>query len=278
MSEKSGFEAATEELFAGSPAVFVARRDALARQARASGDRVLAAEISALRRPTLGAWYLNLAARGGLASLQQWLLLGQQLRQATVDGRAAALRELAAQRHPLETRLLKELTEYLSKLEITATPAGLDEVRGTLAAALADPAAEALVASGRVERPLAYAGFGPLGLTVSPASAVNGHLDQADASVAGTGNEAAALRARELERAREELRAAEADFADLTSRREAVEAQADAARERIDALTAELAEAQVTLAAVTEQSAELGTAQDAGRLRVERARAVFESA
>ncbi|MBK9696727.1 MAG: hypothetical protein IPO80_04740 [Propionibacteriaceae bacterium] len=50
MTDTPGLDAATEELFASSPAEFVARRDELAKQAGASGDRSLAAAIKALRR------------------------------------------------------------------------------------------------------------------------------------------------------------------------------------------------------------------------------------
>lgn len=56
VSALPGFEAITDELYEGSPAAFVARRDELAKQARSSGDRVLATAIKALRRPTVGAW------------------------------------------------------------------------------------------------------------------------------------------------------------------------------------------------------------------------------
>lgn len=66
MTDVPGLDTAIEELYAGYPAAFVARRDELAKQARASGDRSLAAAIKALRRPTVGSWYLNVASRAGL--------------------------------------------------------------------------------------------------------------------------------------------------------------------------------------------------------------------
>ncbi len=76
MTEAQGLDAVSAELYGGAPADFVARRDELAKQARADGDRELATAIKALRRPTVGAWYLNLAAAAGLTSLRELLDLG----------------------------------------------------------------------------------------------------------------------------------------------------------------------------------------------------------
>ena len=83
------------------PSDFVARRDELAKQARGDGDRELAAAIKALRRPTVGAWYVNLASRAGLTSLRELLDLGRELRETQAAGDFAALRDLAARRGPL---------------------------------------------------------------------------------------------------------------------------------------------------------------------------------
>ena len=73
MSPLTDLVAATQGLYAGAPSDFVAHRDALAKQLRASGDRALAAAVKGLRRPSLGAWYLNVASHDGLTSLQEWL-------------------------------------------------------------------------------------------------------------------------------------------------------------------------------------------------------------
>ena len=173
VTDVPGLDAATEELFAGSPAGFVARRDELAKQARASGDRAPAAAIKGLRRPTVGAWYLNVASRAGLTSLWEFLRLGRQLRQTQADGDFAALRELAVRRGPLESRVLRDLAGHLAQLGVTATPAGLDEARVTLSAALADPAVDALVTAGRLDRPFVYAGFGVLEMSSLQAADVS---------------------------------------------------------------------------------------------------------
>lgn len=162
MTDDPSLVDATDELFAGPPTAFVARRDELAKQARAAGQRGLAAEIKALRRPSVGAWYLNQASRAGLLSLRDLLSLGQELRRAQASGDFAALRALAARRGHLVSRVLRDLTAHLAHVGVTVTASGLDEVRATLAAALADPQVAAHLSAGRLDRPHTYSGFGDL--------------------------------------------------------------------------------------------------------------------
>ena len=55
---------------------FTARRDALARQARADGDKDLAATVHALRRPTAAAWVVNCLARQAPDAVEALVALG----------------------------------------------------------------------------------------------------------------------------------------------------------------------------------------------------------
>ena len=234
MTQVPGLDEVAEELYAAMPAGFVARRDELSRRARASGGRALAAAIKSLRRPTVGAWYLNVGSRAGLPSLQDWLRLGDDLRQAQASGDVAALRSLAAQRAPLETRVLSDVTALLAKRGVAATASGLEEVRATLGAALADPDVEALVAAGRVDRPLAYAGFGPLDPTV---------LLTARTEDGTPGDSAAERTTDEHEQTGLELVAAEQELAALSARKHVVEADLRERQARVQALEAALAQA-----------------------------------
>lgn len=247
-----------EELFAALPADFVARRDELARQARASGDRELAVAIKALRRPTTGAWYVNVGSRAGLTSLRDWLRLGEDLRQAQASGNLAALRALAAQRGPLEAMVLRDLAAHLAQRGVTVTASGLDEVRATLGAALADPDAEALVASGRVDRPLTYAGFGVLDATVLAARS------EAGSPVDST----AGRKADEQEQTRRELEAAEQELAALGARKKTAEADVEEHRARIEVLEAELAQARVGQADAAKALTALIAEEDAVTARI----------
>ncbi len=158
-------EQAAEELYGIDPATFVARRTELVKQARAAKDRPLATAIGALRRPTVSAWYLNLAARAPLPELGELLQLGAEMREAQARLDMAAVAGMTGRRRELEQAVLTGLTRLLETRGVTASAASLAEVQSTLTAAVADPRAEQVVTSGCLARPLVYAGFGEVDLT-----------------------------------------------------------------------------------------------------------------
>lgn len=273
VTQLPGMDSATDELYAGQPADFVARRDELAKRARASGNRVLASEIRALRRPTLGAWYLNVASRAGLTSLHELLGLGRDLRETQASGNFAALRELALRRGPLVTRVLRDLTAHLAQLGVTATAAGLEEVRTTLGAALADPAVDHEVRSGRLDRPHTYGGFGEVDMT-SPQTAAAAVASGEEVLAPPPENAAAGAGREEKEQAsaRSDLRAAEREVKELTARMEAADAGVLAARARLESVAVELAEAQSAVAAAEDEVAGMAAKKKVLNARIEQAR------
>src|SRR3954453_20063736 len=91
-------EAAAGELYALAPEEFVTARTRLVKEARRAGDRALAGDIGALRKPTRTAWLVNLLARDDAAAVGALLDLGEQLRSAQDRRDGSALRELSAQR------------------------------------------------------------------------------------------------------------------------------------------------------------------------------------
>jgi hypothetical protein len=266
-------DALTDELYDVPPTEFVARRDQLVAQARAAGDRGLATTIKALRRPTVGAWYLNTGARAGLGSLRDLLGLGEKLRDAQAAGDFAALRDLAKRRGPLVSDVVRELTVLLRARGAAATPAGLDEVRGTLAAALADPDVAEEVESGRLDRAHSYGGFGELTVGLpAPAS-----KPATAPTVASEGMDAAARAAEQAERerveeTRQELRAAEADQAELATRRAEAEVEIRLAKDRVAALTDQLAAARHELKVAEVELTDAANDEKDAHRRVERAR------
>ena len=166
----TGWAAEIDALYAGDPSAFVAGRDALAKRVKAAGEKDAAAAIKGLRRPSVGAWYANIAARSSLVSLREWLALGAEIRDAQARLDLRLVGELGTRRAGLEERVVRDLAAHLGALGLTASPAGLEELRGTLRAALADPAASAAVASGRLERSLSYAGFGEVDVSAALAA------------------------------------------------------------------------------------------------------------
>jgi hypothetical protein len=263
MSEPSRLDAVGEELYGGAPADFVARRDELAKQARSDGDRELAAAIKALRRPTVGAWYLNLAMRAGLTSLRELLDLGRELRQTQAAGDFAALRDLAARRGPLVTRVLRDLTAHLAQVGVNTTGPGLEEVRTTLGAALADPAVDDQVRAGRLDRAHSYGGFGEVEMAV---------LATPKAEEPGTPKEQAGPTKSELAAARRELAAAERERAATDARRKEAGARVRAARKRVESLESELERARDALTAAEEETATLAATIESLTAGIEQAR------
>lgn len=242
--------AAADELYGLPPDRFVARRDELARAARTAGDREAAGAIKALRRPTLGAWYVNGAVRAGLAALHDLVRLGRELRDAQAAGDVTRLRELAGRRGAVERRVLADLTAHLAGQGVGATPAALEEVRATLAAALADPDAEAAVLAGRLDRPLTYAGFGGgvgPGAT-SQAVADTPRADAARIEAARREAEAAAKAARVRHtRAVTAADRAAAALAEVTDQLAALERRRDDLARAAEAALAEVAAAEAEL-------------------------------
>ena len=162
----AGIDGAAEELYAVLPAVFIATRDARAKEARASGDEELYAQIKALRRPSAAAWLVNVLARSE-EGFEQFSDLSRRLRDAQTHLDAPSMKELGQER----TRVVAELVERAVALAKEADPqykdtaTVRDQVTSTLTAAGADPTAEAAVTSGRLVSPLSYAGFGEVDLT-----------------------------------------------------------------------------------------------------------------
>ena len=76
-----------DDLFVVPPEEFVAARNALAKQLRAGGERERAAEVAALRRPSVPDWALNVVAHGQAGELEPFFEAAQESREAQ---RAAA--------------------------------------------------------------------------------------------------------------------------------------------------------------------------------------------
>jgi hypothetical protein len=150
-----------DELYALPPGAFTAARDRHVAQARERGDRAGAAELAGLKRPTQAAWLVDLLALRRPDVVDELIGLGEEIRAAQGSVPSAQLRDLSARRR-------RELDSALGLCSTLATDAGdpeptrqqLGEAEATLAAAMADDEAAALVRSGRVVKPLVYTGFG----------------------------------------------------------------------------------------------------------------------
>jgi hypothetical protein len=276
----AAFEQAATELYGLPPQDFVAARDERAAQAREAGDLDLAAQLRALRRPAQGAWLVNLLWRDQRDTVEALLALGDELRAAQQQLSGERLRELSAQRHRVVGALVAEARRLASAAGVRVTADTAREVETTLNAALASDEAADQVRSGRLVKPIEWAGFGP-----QPAAAGR----TVPAPRAETAPPPAGAQPRQadkaVEAAQEAVREARAAAADaerkLAGHQEAVESavrERDQLRERLAELREQVrdlerrsAAAELDLRSETRRQQQAEAAVEAARRRLERA-------
>ncbi|MDP9797786.1 hypothetical protein J2S43_006298 [Catenuloplanes nepalensis] len=147
-------------LYGEPPERFTAARDEAVAEARARGDTAGAKEIAALRKPVIAAWLVNLLAIRRPELLADLAALAGEMRTAQRELRGAELRELSAQRRRVVASLVAEVRTLAGAAGASTAKLPLNEVEDTLNAALSDEEISASVRSGRLLRPVSYAGFG----------------------------------------------------------------------------------------------------------------------
>ncbi|WP_377645312.1 hypothetical protein [Oryzobacter terrae] len=152
------------ELYALPPQEFTAARNARVATLRSRGARELAEDVRRLRRPSAGAWVLNLLAREHRDEVEPVVELGGRLREAMGVLGAAELRALDQQR--------RELTRAVAARAAThATAAGQGvnaQVRGaveeSLRAAMVDEPAGRALLTGLLTETFTSTGLDPVDL------------------------------------------------------------------------------------------------------------------
>lgn len=148
-----------DELYGLPPGEFVAARNAAAKEAKAAGDRDLAAAITALAKPTKAAWLVNQLVRARRDEVRPLLELGAGLREATAALSGEDLRRLTKQQGQLVHALVQQAKALAGGPVTEDVTEGVD---ATLRAALADADLAAELLRGRLTDRLAFAGFGGL--------------------------------------------------------------------------------------------------------------------
>ena len=280
---------AAEQLYAAPPEDFMTRRTEQVAAAKAAGDKALAKEIAALRKPTRSAWLVNLLARAAAPELTGLLEIGAALREAQQNLDGAELRTLSAQRHKVVNALSRQAVTLGAGADYTATEAVRQEVAQTLQAALADPEHAEQVRRGVLSQAVSYGGFGTIDLGTPPAAspaktptkiptktsrkasragaATDGDADPDEAARAEE-QRAEELRAEEL-RAQELREAARAAWEEASQALEAAEAEAERATADADALADHLDELRQQLADTERAEAEARRSAREARLRVQ---------
>nr|WP_201469567.1 transposase [Microbacterium hydrocarbonoxydans] len=140
-------------LYAGPLDDFIPERN---RQAKAlsNTDPSAAAEVRALRKPSVAAWVVNVFAVERTAQLAEALELAEHLREAQEDLDAKALSQLGRERRALTARLASMAADLAESRGERITAATRESVNQTLSAAFFDADAAVAVSSGRLVRAL----------------------------------------------------------------------------------------------------------------------------
>jgi hypothetical protein len=148
-----------DEIYQLPPAQFVAARNGHAAALKKAGDKDLAAQVTALRRPTTLGWLVNLVALRRPDLVEGWFAFGEELRQAQTGLVGGEVRRLAGERRALLGELLGQVATLAAEAGHTG-PIPMNEVSTTLTTALADADVAAQVRAGRLLGVASYAGFG----------------------------------------------------------------------------------------------------------------------
>jgi hypothetical protein len=270
------------ELYAGPPGEFVAIRDERARLAKEAGDQQFARELRALRRPTQGAWVVNLLVARRRKLVDELLAVGAEFRGERLTRQR--IQELSGRRRQLLHRLLADAHELAEEAGVRLSADLNREVEATLHAAVADEESAAAVHSGRLVKTLSYSGFGPelLLAPVEPDADESAGRHASDEPGAGgragaadsRGTTAAGTTAAErlMRAAGEALDAATTRRDELTGRRAELRAELDRVRRDLDRVRGELAETEHALTAAERAIAKETNNVDRARRDLDRAR------
>jgi hypothetical protein len=153
---------------------FVAERAALAKALRSARERERAAQVAALRKPSVAAWAVNQLVRTQHDAVAELYAAGDALRDAQADllagrGDGRALRAAGEAERAAVQRLVETARGLLTSDGHELSETVVERVADTLHAAALDERAREQVREGRLERELRHVGLG-LGEAPAPAA------------------------------------------------------------------------------------------------------------
>jgi hypothetical protein len=255
-------EGRIDDLYTQPPEGFTASRNELGDALRAEGRREDEKRVRALRRPSVTAWAINVAARSDRELVEELLGAGRALRaeqQRALSGPAAeGLREAAEHRRQIVLRLRDAAAEVLRSAG--RDPRGsLDELAGTFEAASVDQEAGDMLLAARLERTLTpLAGLGDVtGLRLVPRKGDRGKPEDNEEAGETRPQDVKTERNRERDRLAREL-------AEASKRERAADRQVEKLREKMARARSALDEA--TRALRTAEAEARGAKLDAARV------------
>jgi hypothetical protein len=164
-------ESVASELYSLPREEFTAARNAAVKRAREQGNRELAEQIGALRRPSTAAWMANQLVREHPDEVHALVELGNGLREAQRRLQGEELRRLSQQRRELVHALVQQAQALARTAGHAVSEAVTRELGDTFTAAVNSSAAAQALAGGRLTSALdpaegtaeLFAGAGTLG-------------------------------------------------------------------------------------------------------------------
>ncbi len=260
-----GLDAIAGELYALDRDAFTAARDERVRGLRADGQKHLARQVAALRRPTVAAAAVNLLARQRPDVVEALLALGPAMHRAQQAKDADALRLLGQQQRREVAVAVSEARASAAEHGARLSESAAAAVEATLRAAVADPDVATLVSRGVLEREREPGGFPGTAVwpPVSASASAPAAEGQAGHEPGGSGSETEAQVA-----ARAALSEAESDRVAADEARSDAEQQALFAQARRDAVADELERLRVLLADAQQRVDAAERELDAARLHL----------
>jgi DNA repair exonuclease SbcCD ATPase subunit len=160
-----------DELYALGLADFTPRRDALAKELKAS-DKELSGAVKVLKKPSMAAWVVNLLVRREAEQIEQVLSMGAALREAQANLDGDGLRALTRQRRQLTAAVTTQARALAGESGVKVTAAVADQVEATLTAAMIDERAAAAVRSGLLVAALSATGVEEVEIAVATPQAL----------------------------------------------------------------------------------------------------------
>jgi hypothetical protein len=265
-----GIEDVADELYGLPPEEFTAARNARAKAAKDDGDRELAAAVTALRKPTAGAWLLNQLVRQHRGEVDGVLELGIRLRAAQGTLGAADLRALDEQRRQLTRAVAQQAVAIAVSAGRKVSAQVAADVEETLRSAMVDPEAGAALATGLLTDTFSSNGLEPVAVArvaalSSGASRVAGRTTTQTTTSDAVAQARAERAARAIADAEHAVEAAEEDLRNARDESEKAKQSAVEARRRREEVDSQLAEARRRLADLEKQAAASSDAEDAAR-------------
>ncbi|HET9101779.1 MAG TPA: hypothetical protein VFN55_00380 [Solirubrobacteraceae bacterium] len=244
------------ELYGLPLAEFIPERSARVKALRAQKRRDEAAQVAALRKPSVAAWAVNQLIRTQGRAVTRLFEAGDAIATAQAGGKADALRKASGEQREAIDELMSGAEGLLSSHGHPLSPVTLERVRETLRAASIDAESRERVAGGCLTQELQFAGLGIGDLPMVAADAPASSEADADGSRGAGGAEAAEA---EAERERTQaLTAARQAQTEARRRMSRAEKALQAARTKHEQAQAALDQAAASLAEASDRAKQAG--------------------